>query len=70
MIACDGKKEEKEEEEEEDDWMPPPPKFDANAKRKLAEDPALKELRYRLDNIYVPTHLYAMLHPEPIFLIF
>ncbi|XP_056164630.1 uncharacterized protein LOC115672011 isoform X1 [Syzygium oleosum] len=45
VIVCDGKKEEKEEEEEEDDWMPPPPKFDANAKRKLAEDPALKELR-------------------------
>lgn len=44
VVMCDGKKEEKEEEEE-DDWLPPPPKFDANVKSKLAEDPALTELR-------------------------
>lgn len=44
MIICDEKKEENGEEEE-DDWLPPPPKFDANVKSKLAEDPALKELR-------------------------
>ncbi|XP_030529296.1 uncharacterized protein LOC115740066 isoform X2 [Rhodamnia argentea] len=44
VILCDSKKEEKEKEEE-DDWLPPPPKFDANVKSKLAEDPALKELR-------------------------
>lgn len=66
MVLCGGKKEEKEEEEE-DDWLPPPPKFDANVKSKLAEDPALKELRYCLNNTYVPIHLYAMLHPDSIF---
>ncbi|KAF8021243.1 hypothetical protein BT93_G1619 [Corymbia citriodora subsp. variegata] len=45
VIICDEKNEGKEEEEEEEDWLPPPPKFDANVKSKLAEDPALKELR-------------------------